>query len=291
MTESLILGLTAAISWGVADFLARFAARQIGAYRSQFFMQAFGFGMLSAFWLASAPAGPAPVPGTAWSWAALAGALSASGSYALYRAFETGILAVVAPISAAYPALTVLLSIESGEKIHLARWAGIALVLAGVALAVSSTTESGPPASADARRVANGAVGWAIAAALAFGVMFWLLGYRVVPALGGVASVWGLRLVGVVGMGAAALPLRQTLRLPGARTLWLLMAMGLLDTAAYLANNFGMQLGHVAVVTVAVSVYAAVTVFLAAAVLREKLTGGQWLGVGLIFAGIVALAL
>jgi drug/metabolite transporter (DMT)-like permease len=291
MTESVILGLAAAISWGVADFLARFAARQIGAYRSQFFMQAFGFGILSAFWLASRPADPVATPQSGWGWAALAGVLSASGSYALYRAFETGVLAVVAPISAAYPALTVLLSIESGEKIQAARWAGIVLVLAGVTLAVSSSPTNDDLAAAESRPKGGSAVRWAIAAAVAFGVMFWLLGFRVVPALGGMASVWGLRLVGVAGMGAVALPLRQTLRLPKVETIWLLVAMGLLDTGAYLANNFGMGLGHVSVVTVLVSVYAAVTVFLAAAVLRERLSWKQWVGVGLIFAGVVILAL
>jgi drug/metabolite transporter (DMT)-like permease len=121
--------------------------------------------------------------------------------------------------------------------------------------------------------------------------MFWLLGFRVVPVLGGLLSVWMVRLVGVVALGVVAWPARVSVRLPARGTIWLLLGMAVLDTGAYVANNFGMELGHVSVVTVLASLYAAVTVLLAAVVLREKLSAKQWLGVALIFAGIVALAL
>lgn len=354
---SLILGLCAAISWGVADFLARYTSRDVGAYRSLFFMQAFGFGMLCAFWLAErSPQAPRAAPG-AWGWAALAGVLSAAGSLALYRAFATGKLAVVAPISAAYPVLTALLAMVSGDRVKETSWAGIALVFAGVSLTVgfaglvgarcsvplplesegvSGAGESiasapapqgkvgavpnpegsgrdprpvlGPasqPAGAGtaplqtaasgsslrpASESARTGVGWALFAAACFGVMFWLLGLRVVPALGGFTAAWMLRLVGAVGLGAVAWPARRNLRLPPPNILGILAAIGALDTGAYLSNNFGMTYGHVAVVAVLTSLYAAVTVLLAAAILRERLNAKQWLGVLLIFAGVVLLA-
>src|SRR5579884_399921 len=100
MAMSIILGLTAAIGWGVTDFLARYAARQLGAYRSLFFLQAFGLGFLSALCLVETPPGRWSGSSAAWSWAALAGSLSAVAALALYRSFEKGKLAVVAPISA-----------------------------------------------------------------------------------------------------------------------------------------------------------------------------------------------
>jgi drug/metabolite transporter (DMT)-like permease len=290
MLGSVILGLLSAVSWGVADFLARQTSREIGAYRSLFFMQAFGFGLLSTYWLATGGSGRAVVTGTGWGWGLFAGVLSAVASLALYRAFEMGVLAVVAPISASYPALTALLAMESGERVGPGRWTGIVLILVGVALAVSAAG-SGASLGPEERRKARVAVGMAVAAAVGFGVMFWLLGFRVVPALGGLMSVWMVRLVGVVALGVAAWPARESLRLPAKGTCWVLVAMGILDTGAYLSNNFGMELKHVSVVTVLASLYAAVTVLLAAAVLREKLTMKQWLGVALIFAGIVALAM
>lgn len=327
MTASLILGLSGAICWGVADFLARYTSREVGAYRSLFFMQAFGFGLLCAFWLAAkSPQAPQAAP-AAWGWGAVAGILSAAGSLALYRSFATGKLAIVAPISAAYPVLTALLTIASGEQVKGTSWAGIALVFFGVSLTVGAARSVEEPAAAGAAGARGGVplapeiaarrdppesnaaapmpqggegrggsesarsgVGWALFAAACFGVMYWLLGLRVVPALGAFSAAWVLRLVGAVGLGAVAWPARRSLRVPRPKVLGMLAAIGALDTSAYLCNNLGMQFRHVAVVTVLTSLYAAVTVLLAATFLRERLNGKQWLGVMVIFAGVVLLA-
>lgn len=289
MAMSIILGLSAAVCWGVADFLARYASRELGAYRSLFFMQAFGLGLLSAVWLAENPEPVLHVTRADWGWTALAGVMSAATVLALYRSFETGKLAVVAPISAGYPALTALLAIGSGEQVSAARWAGIALVLVGVGLTVGAAHEPGQETDAATQNPRAG-VGWAITAAAGFGVMFWLLGFHVVPALGGMASVWVIRLVATVGLGAVAWPARQSLRVPRRGMVWMLVAMGALDVGAYLSNNFGMEFRHVSIVTVMASLYAAVTVLLAAVVLRERLSWKQWVGVGLIFAGVVILS-
>ncbi len=45
----IFLGLAGAICWGGADFAARFASRRVGAYRTLFFMQFFGFLALSIY--------------------------------------------------------------------------------------------------------------------------------------------------------------------------------------------------------------------------------------------------
>ncbi len=288
MVMSFILGLATAISWGTADFLAREASREVGAFRSLFFMQTFGLGLLSAVFLWVNPRA-LDAPRSAWDWAAVAGILSAAAVLALYRSFEVGTLAVVAPVSAGYPALTALFSMASGETVSAAHWVGIALVLAGVGLTVGAAKDAGAPAGASANPRAG--VGWALAAALGFGVMFWLLGFRVVPELGGLMSVWTLRMVATMALGVVAWPARQSLRLPRGRILWMLVAIGALDVTAYVANNFGMEFRHVSIVAVLGSLYAAVTVLLAAIVLREKFNGKQWVGVALIFAGVVILSL
>lgn len=289
MLASLILGSVAAVGWGVTDFLARYTSREVGAYRSLFYMQVFGLVVLGGVFL-SGKTGIVPhAPSAAWFWAAVVGVMSAAAVLAFYRSFETGKLAVVAPISAGYPALTALLSIWSGEQVGPAEWLGIALVLAGVALAVgaSESTQEGPGGEQQNSRAA---VGWALAAALGFGVMFWLLGFHVVPALGGLMSVWVVRVVCTATLVVMAWPTRQSLRLPQGNMLWMVAAMGVLDVCAYLATNFGMEFHHVSIVTVLASLYAAVTVVLAAVVLRERLKGKQWMGIALIFAGVVVLA-
>src|SRR5579864_1706793 len=70
----------------------------------------------------------------AWEWAILAGLLNIAATVSLYRAFTVGTAALVAPIAAGYPALTILLSLLSGER-PLLRSVGIPLVLAGMMLA------------------------------------------------------------------------------------------------------------------------------------------------------------
>ncbi len=294
----LILGLTAALCWGVADFLARFAARRVGAYRTSFFMQLVGFTVLSIFLFSIGARGSLGADAVGgwqpWAWAALAGLLNTGCSLAFYRSFEIGVLTVVAPIASSYPALTLLLSVLSGERLTQRGCAGIAAVLVGVILASTSFQPSGD-ATADAlpgapRRLSRG-VGWAVAASAGFGVLFWLLGFRVMPVLGGYASVWVIRLVTFSTLGLVAAPARQSLRPPRGDVWWLLVGIGILDTAAFVASNLGLKTGHVAVVTVIASLFSAVTVFLAWVFLRERLQRSQWLGIFLIFVGIVLASL
>ncbi len=130
----------------------------------------------------------------------------------------------------------------------------------------------------------------AIVSALGFGVLFWLLGIRVVPRVGSTAAVWMIRLTSFSVIGLLAAPLRQSLNPPLRRTWWILLMMAVLDTGAFVANNFGDTTEQVAVVSVLVSLYAAVTVVLAAVFLRERITRWQWPGIVLIFAGIALIS-
>lgn len=287
----ILLGLTAALCWGVADFLARFATRRTGTYRTLFFMQIIGFLALSIYMEATGGWSRwGAVPGwQPWAWGILAGLLNTAGSLALYRSFETGILAVVSPIGASYPALTVILALASGEALRPARAAGVAAVLVGVVLAAISF-ERGGEAKPGITHPPKGhllrGVGWAIAAACGYGVLFWLLGFRVTPALGGFASVWVIRVTTVAALALVAAPARQSLRPPRGSVWWLIAGIGVIDTAAFVANNVALHTEQVAVASVLASLYGAVTVVLAWIFLRERLQWTQWLGIALIFLGI-----
>src|SRR5258707_15604629 len=67
-----------------------------------------------------------------WAWGILAGFLNAVSGLALHRAFEIGKRCVVAPLSASYPALTLLLSWMTGDRLSVVRIAGIFCTLVGV---------------------------------------------------------------------------------------------------------------------------------------------------------------
>ena len=101
----ILLGLLTALTWGGADFIARFATHRIGALRSMLYMQLIGFLLLTI----SLPAlggwghladGSGWQP---WAWGVLAGCINACATLTFYRAFEIGKMTVVAPVSASYP--------------------------------------------------------------------------------------------------------------------------------------------------------------------------------------------
>ncbi|HKQ87604.1 MAG TPA: EamA family transporter [Candidatus Acidoferrales bacterium] len=302
----IILGLTAAVCWGTSDFCARFASRRIGAYRTLMLMQIFGGAVLTLYlwrtgaWARLAVFGPRP-----WVFAIVGALVNTAASLALFHAFEIGTMSVAAPVSSAYPAVTVTLSLISGERLSAVHGAGVAVIFVGVILAALSMSPTPEPAearsskpetapdqtiqAAPARLVRGG--GWAILSACGFGLMFWWFGFHVVREIGGAASVWVARLTSFFALLLAAMPLRRDVSLPRGNVWWLLAVVGLVDTAAFVANNVGMSLGHVSVVAVLSSLYGAVTVLLGAIFVREPLRKTQWCGIALIFAGIVLVNL
>lgn len=291
----ILLGLATALCWGSADLFARFATRRIGTFRTMLYMQMCGFCLLT---LVMRPLGGWGhlLDGSGWhpwAWGVLAGALNTISTLALYRSFEIGKLSIVAPISASYPVLTMVLSAFTGEHLTLVRLVGLLLTIAGVILVargekipeeVNAIDEQARPAK---KRLG---VEWALVSAVGFGVMFWLLGLRVVPLLGSAPSVWVIRLTSVLATAMAMLVFRQSLAAPMRRDVPWIFGVGLLDTSAYIFNNYGMQHEQTSVVSVLASLYGAVTVALAAMFLRESVSRLQWVGIGAIFAGIILIS-
>ena len=110
------------------------------------------------------------------------------------------------------------------------------------------------------------------------------------PALGPVLPVVVTRAIGVVVMLGVALASRQSAAPPARRAALLIVVIALLDTLAFAANNLGMESEQVSVVAVLSSMFAAVTVLLAWIFLHERIRWGQWLGLGLILAGILLVS-
>jgi drug/metabolite transporter (DMT)-like permease len=291
----IFLGLAGAVCWGIADFAARFASRRVGAYRTLFFMQFFGFVALSIY-LKFAGGFSHLAPGwKPWALTIAAGLLNVIASLSLYHSFEIGVMSIVAPVSSSYPALTVALSLASGERVHALRGIGIAVTLAGVILAAMSfapkTNDSQASSDAPSGAHLSRGVGWAILAAIGFGLMFWFLGFHVIPLVGDAVSVWVMRLTALLSLAIFALAARQSIRLPRGTVWWMLATVGLMDTAAFVTNNAGLHIGPVSVVSVLASLYGAVTVLLSWIFLRERLERSQWLGIVLIFAGVVCVSI
>src|SRR5260370_33693812 len=159
--------------------------------------------------------------------------------------------------------------------------AGLALKIAGVV--VVARGEQGPddanPIDEQMQPAKKGlGVNWAIFSAACFGVMFWLLGLRVVPLLGGAPSVWIIRLTSAVTTALVMLAARQSMAPPPRQDAPWILGDGFLDTSAYVFNNYSMLHEQTSVVIVLASLYGAVTVALAAPVLRDKGSPSRGLG-------------
>lgn len=286
-----LLGLLTALSWGGADFLARFSTHRVGTLRTMLYMQFIGFLLLTMclYWLGGwghLADGSGWQP---WGWGLLAGSINGLSTLALYRSFEIGKMAVVAPLSASYPVLTIVLSLATGEKLSLARAVGIVFTLFGVLVVARGEHVAGESDSESASRSTKG-IGWAIFAAVGFGFLFWLLGIRIIPALGAAQTIWIIRLTGTVLTIAMILLAKQPMALPRGPARPLALGTGILDTGAFVVCAFGMRLEQVAIISVLGSLYGAVTVALAAIVLREHISRWQWMGIATIFGGIYLIS-
>jgi drug/metabolite transporter (DMT)-like permease len=304
MPNGVVLGLATAISWGTSDFIARFAISTTGVVRALFAVQMWGAILLTILLFSARDWGHlfdgSWQPG---AWGILAGAINTCAMLALYRAFELGKLSVVAPISASYPALTVVLSTLSGERFSpyralgiLAALTGVILVAAGEKFQPPSSTSAVAPHSANPVasqspspvRFSNGIL-WAVAAALGFGILFWLLGTRIIPRTGALATLWVIRVTGTFITLAILLVQKTPLRLKNKRTSAQLYSMGFFDTSAFALSNLGMRIEQVAIVSVLGSLYGAITVVLSALFLRERIAVLQWIGIVSIFCGIILM--
>ena len=307
MQNGILLGLTAALCWGVGDFCARGASHAGGTFRTLLLMNltacaGLGFiGAATGLLRFTHPSFAALIAAAVVNLAILAGA------FLLYRAFVVGVLSLVSPIAASFAALTALLAILSGEHPSAAQLAGIVVTVAGVTL---TSTVPGHPAAVAKAKQTKGLLGLqpgvaeSIIAMIIFGVSYWLLRF-IVARLGGVQTAFIGKLVdaimlSLVAGGALLVSRLRTFRspiraLPDSRsaTRRLILFAGanaILDTSANVAYNLGIASALTSVVSVLSSLFSAVTVLLAAVFLHDRLSRWQWAGVVAILVGVALVS-
>jgi drug/metabolite transporter (DMT)-like permease len=281
--SDVVYGLVSAGAFGCADFLARQVTHRVGYFTTLFVLQLIGSAILvpfallfeRAFWHAADP----------WLFIAGLGALNLIASLALYRAFEYGVLSVVAPLVSLSPAVTAALALlVLRERPTQTVLAGMAIALVGtVWLSRTTTLVSGPPP----RHARAGLISAAVAV-VGLGLMSF--GAKIAAAaVGPMSTIVALRAVGVV----IALVVTQVTRarLVGMpRPQWpVALAMVALDTIAFVAYVTGLGAGSVAVVSTLSGLFSAITVGLAAVVLKERLYPAAYVSIAVMLAGVVLI--
>ena len=105
----------------------------------------------------------------------------------------------------------------------------------------------------------------------------------------GHSPLLGARSQGVTSPRRCCSPHATTVAPPSGYGWLLIVAVGFLDAFGFLLSNHGFESEQVGVITVLGSLFGAVTLMLAFVFLGERLARRQWVGVGLIFAGILLI--
>ncbi len=267
------LAVAAALTYGSADFLGGSAARRSGPVPVALVAQVAGFLVLLPLLLLS---GVRPGP-AALGWGLAAGVAGGLGLALFFRALVSGLMALVAPLTAVLAAFIPLAGgLVQGERPTAVAAAGVGLVAA-------------EPGSG--RQGAGGrGLGLAFLAGAGFGLFFLCLAraprasgwWPVVGARVGSVLVIGAVLLVVAARGARPIIARGGLRLA--------LVSGVLDVSANAMFLLAVRRGSLSLVAVLTSLYPAVTVVLSLLVLRERLRASQLVGIGAALVAIILIA-
>ncbi len=219
-------------------------------------------------------------------WGLLSGVGQAFGVWWFYAALGSGPISVVSPLTAVLVAgIPVVAGLASGERPSALAGIGVVLALIAVVL-VSRESADGDEGTRPHRFTAK--VAWlTIGSGVAFGMNFVLL--HQVPFE---AKLWPLvfgRLAATAIVLVAALA-TANLVLERAVPLRLALVAGVLDTVANVATLLALQSSLLSLAGVLIALYPAATVVLAIAVLRERVTRWQALGMALALGSVAMIA-
>jgi drug/metabolite transporter (DMT)-like permease len=278
---AVICGLASALSYGAGDFFSQAAARALGLWRSSFYLYLFAFAVVSIWLVAQLGVGSVP-HGSKAAWAAcvISGMVLLGGAVLFTQGLIRGSLAVVAPVTASYGAISTVLAVLAGEPLTRQTLIGLALTILGaciVAIPRPSSTDEHP---------AHMGLGWAIGAAFAYGVGFWLQGTYAVPVLGPMVPVWAACVTGFTVLGLLGIAARQSFAWPNRAALTPVVASSVFSVGGYVSLAVGLATRRTAIVIVLSSLTSAVTVLLARSLSDARLALHQWIAIGMLIAGL-----
>lgn len=270
------LSLCSAVAYGLSDFVGGVLTRRASAWAVAAMSQATA--TLLTFVVVATRVGEPDT--TAVMWGVLGGLGSGIGNVCIYRGLAGGRMAVVAPLSAiAAAALPVLVGTVAGEQPRMFQYVGVLAALPAIWL-----VSGGGWRLPDAHRadIVNGLV-----AGLGFGVQFSALGQvgshaGLMPlAISQIVSVMTI-VIGAIAMWASWFPSDRFSRLGS--------VAGVFAGIATVCFQLAVQQGLLTIASVLASLYPAVTVMLAATVLRERIRFPQGIGLSLAALAVALIA-
>jgi len=264
-------GLAAAVTFGTADFSGGLASKRAPVFGVLTVARTSGLAiMLALAWLTHEP-----LPTThALLWACAAGFIGGLALPAFYRALAIGKMGIAAPVTALLSAaLPVVVASVSEGLPHRLQICGLILALAAIWFISRPDGQMQPQG-----------LGLALLAGLGFGTFLVFMRQASTRAV-----YWPLAAVLATSLVVAVIILvTQKSSVPGLRLAMVAVATGVLDTFGNLLFVLACRSGRLDVAAVLSSLYPAVTVLLARAVLKERITRVQAAG---MIAALIAVPL
>ena len=290
---TVIVGLTAALVYGAADFFGGLAAKRINPMLVTGIAALVGLVGLVAIGL--------PIFGGVWSpEAILLGAVSGvAGAVAialLYASLAIGPMSILSPLTAVVSAIVPLVwGLVGGERLGTLGYVALGLALVAVVLVGFVPSGSGELVRGAVRPSLRGVL-MGVGAGAAIGVFLVLLDAS--PDDSGVVPLILNRVVNALIMFTAVLVVWLLVRRRGGAwgpltraTLLVTVACGVLDVTANALLLIGVRIGDLSVMAVLAALYPAGTIILAAIVLKERIAVLQYVGLVLAIAAAAMLAL
>jgi drug/metabolite transporter (DMT)-like permease len=298
MPLGLLAGLGAALSWGTLDLLIALATRRVGSLLVTASMQLIGAALVLLVVLASGT--PVPSDPVVLLGGALVGLAGAGAYLSYFTGLRIGPITVVSGVVAAYGGLTVVLAVAlRGETLSVLQALGAIAATIGVVL-TGISFEGGRRA-----RFASPGVIFAVVALILFASMSigadividrapWLEVLLVTRSSNAVLSLVVLVVASTVLRRQAAPLMAQDRSLAhggaNGRVVAAIAVAGFLDIVGLMSFSYGLEHAETWLVGLASSFGPAVTIVAAVALLGERLRPIQWLGLGAILVGMIAIA-
>ena len=274
---SILLGLTAAISWGAGDFTGGLASRKTGPYRAVFYGEAIGLVLL--FIVVGVTPQPTPdYQSTLLSIAA--GAIGTVGLMLLYTAMAQGKMSIAAPVSALLAAaLPVVVGMVTDGFPGYLTLLGFGFALAAIWL----VSQSADGVKDILTHLSDLRV--PLLAGVGFGLYFVLMNAATRQ-----TTFWPMiysRSAGTLAM-ALFIIIRRDSFITVRAALPNMLLNGILDVGGNFFYVLAGQAGRLDISAVLSSLFPGMTVILAWIVLKERLTRTQWTG---ILCALIAIIL
>ena len=285
---SILLGLGTSLAYGAADFFGAIGSRKLRPVIVTGLAAWSGLALLLVVQLVGLF--DAKYPPEVWLLGIVGGVCSAVALSCLYIALAIGPISILSPLSAVLSAIVpTVVAVIGGETFSWLGWLAIALVLVSVVLV-------GFVPGDDVRVPSGKGLLAGIVAGVGIGAV--LLCMAAAPADSGIAMVTLLRFFN--GVLLTSFLIIQILRRKVAtgefkridRGTWVVILLcGFLDAGANLLFTEAVRSGSLTVTAVLTALYPLGTILLARIVLKERIALSQQLGIGLVLAASVLLAL